>query len=176
MNWEMIIFAGIVESIAVLSKKNDMTNEVALTSEWYGALVEECSAIVVEKTKIAQQELTEMYLMLGARILEETKHAPVGKIIEAVSRDVKIGETNLKYAVAIVKKYGDDVNKLPLEGASISWNKAKKLISPPAGEVPESHFDPYACANTLWSKQTPHNCFIVGTELLRLWRESKKQL
>src|SRR5258707_908010 len=98
------------------------------SSDWYVALREECHAIVVEKSKIAQQELTEMYLMLGARILEEAKNAPITKIVEAVSVDIRIGKANLWSAVAVVKKYGDDVNKLPIEGAMVSWNKTKALV------------------------------------------------
>lgn len=144
------------------------------SSQWYGALVEECHAIVVEKTKIAQQELTEMYLLLGARILEEAKNAPVTKIVEAVSVDIRIGKSNLWSAVAVVKKFGADVNKLPIEGASISWNKTKALVagSTPGGEVaPTKEFDPYALANKLWASYDHEGCRILGQELLRLHRE-----
>jgi len=166
-----------------------MSKEVVeRTSEWYEALREECHAIVVEKTKIARQELTEMYLMLGARILEDARHAPITRLVEAVSADIRIGKANLWYAVAVVKKYGDDVNKLPIEGATISWNKAKALVAGttlPAGvaeEGPPDNFDryyppigpaSYAFAGTLWTKQSPDNCRIVGQELLRLFRERK---
>lgn len=151
------------------------TQVIERSSEWYGALVEECHAIVIEKTKIAQQELTEMYLMLGARILEEARQAPITKIVEAVSTDIRIGKANLWYAVAVVKKYGSDVNKLPIEGASVSWGKTKALIKnalpPGVEESPPENFDPYSFAGSIWNRQTPENCRIVGTELLRLYRE-----
>lgn len=153
-------------------------NEKAIerSAEWYGALIEECNAIVVEKSKIAQQELTEMYLMLGSRILEEAKNAPVTKIVDAVSTDIKIGKANLWYAVAVVRKYGDQVKDLPIEGAMVSWNKTKALVSGtlPAGVDKKQHdFDPYAVARGLWARQTPDNCRVVGEELLRLYRERR---
>jgi hypothetical protein len=155
--------------------KSMSTEIVPRSSEWYKALAEECHAIVVEKTKIAHQELTEMYLMLGARILEESRHASITRLVEAVSVDVRIGKANLWYAVAVVKKYGDDVNKLPIEGASISWNKAKKLITTlPAGvEQPSDSFDPYGFAGHLCQKQSPASCRIVASEILRILRERR---
>lgn len=157
-----------------------MTTEIIpRSSEWYGALVDECKAIVVEKTKIAHQELTEMYLMLGARILEDAKHAPITKIVEAVSTDIRIGKANLWYAVAVVKKYGDDVNKIPVEGAMVSWNKCKALVSGttlPTGLVEETapdNFDAYGYAGGLCAKQSAENCRIVAQEILRILRERK---
>ena len=155
-----------------------MTTEIVIarSSEWYQALADDCKAIVVEKTKIAHQELTEMYLMLGARILEDAKHAPITKIVEAVSTDIRIGKANLWYAVAVVKKYGDDVNKIPVEGAMVSWNKVKRLITPVAGVAEENapeNFDPYGYAGGLCAKQSVENCRIVATEILRILRERK---
>lgn len=129
---------------------------------------------MTEKTKIAHQELTEMYLLLGSRILEDAKKAPITKIVEAVSADIHIGKANLWYAVAVVKRYGDNVNKLPIEGAMISWNKTKKLLGdtlPPGVTDRRERFDPYAFAGHLWARETPENCRIVGTELLRRYRE-----
>ena len=152
-----------------------MSTEIVIprSSDWYKSLVEECHAIVVEKTKIAQQELTEMYLLLGERILEEAKHAPVTKIVEAISKDLRIGHSNVWYAVAVVKKYGSDVNDLPIEGASVSWNKAKALITPPTGVDAVSEFDPYAFSRIFFSKHDPADSRKVGEELLRLFRERK---
>lgn len=147
---------------------------VERSSQWYSSLVEDCDAIKVEKAKIASQEIAEMYLMLGARILQEAAHGPITKLVEAVSVDIHIGYTNLWYAVAAAKKYGEDVNNIPIDRASVSWTKVKKLLTPPAGEEQPSSFDPYAFVNKLWSRETPDNCRIVGTELLRLWREKSQ--
>jgi hypothetical protein len=152
------------------------TEIIPRSSDWYVALAEECHAIVVEKTKIAQQELTEMYLMLGARILEEAKHAPITRLVEAVSQDIHIGKANLWYAVAVVKKYGDDVNKLPIEGAMISWNKTKKLLGtalPEGIEDVAEKFDPYGFTGKFFATHTVKQCQTVATELLRLIRERK---
>ena len=123
-----------------------MDKQPAFNADWYAALCEECSAIVVEKSKIARQEVLEMYLLLGARILEEARHAPISRLVEAVSEDIGLGKTNLWTAVAVVKKYGSDPNKLPIEGATLSWNKAKNLVTPPTGvstEVRCAHKDYY---------------------------------
>lgn len=148
---------------------------IARSDDWYVALRDECHAIVVEKSKIAQQELTEMYLMLGARILEEAKNAPVTKIVEAVSTDIRIGKANLWAAVAVVKKFGANVEKLPIEGAMVSWSKTKRLLAPddalPGRVEGARDVDPYALANKLWSQHDHESCRILGEQLLRLWRE-----
>jgi hypothetical protein len=123
-----------------------MDEIIKFNGDWYDALVEECTAIVVEKSKIARQEVLEMYLLLGARILEESRHAPVSKLVESVSGDIGVGKTNLWKAVAVVKKYGSDPNKLPIEGATLSWNKAKNLVTAPTAvglEVACRHKDFY---------------------------------
>jgi hypothetical protein len=108
-----------------------MNKIIKFDSEWYTALVDECEAIMVEKSKIVREEVLEMYMMLGARILEEANKMPISRLVDAVSEDIGIGKTNLWKAVAVVKKYGSDPNKLPIEGASLSWNKAKNLVTAP---------------------------------------------
>lgn len=150
-----------------------MAQELEKTAEWYRALLEECHSIIIEKSKNAQLELTEMYLLLGERILQDAKRAPITEIVKEVSRDLHQGERNLWYAVAVVKKYGSEASNLPVEGASVSWTKAKALVAPPPEAEDSERSDPYAVARKLWNRHEPSFCQKLGTELLRLYREKQ---
>lgn len=110
-----------------------------ISLEWYTALVEDCEAILVEKSYEHRWALIEMYFMLGQRLREEADKMPMSKLVSKVSKDLNVHERNLWYSVQAYDKFGTP-DKLP-EGKNMSWSKVRELL-PASKKRTENLFDP----------------------------------
>lgn len=111
----------------IIKKDTGIQNE-----EWYQGLIEDCRAIIVERSMNAKMEVIEGKWELGQRITEENvkmdrKEIYGKKIIENLSRDLGASTTDLWNCVKFykqleVKEFGDVIAKLP-EGKNVTWYK-----------------------------------------------------
>lgn len=105
-----------------------MSVDILATQEWYEALVDDCSAILTEKSYESRWALIEMYFMLGERVrFEAEEHkVPISKLVGKLASDLNVVERNVWYAVQAYDKFKSP-EKLP-EGKNISWTQIKRLL------------------------------------------------
>ena len=94
--------------------------------EWYGALLEECGAVITEYSFVSRWARIEGYWKLGQAINDQTDnfttaHLRGSQIVEKIANDIKISTRTVYYAIKFNKKY-PDLNMLNA-GKNITWNK-----------------------------------------------------
>lgn len=94
-------------------------------NEWYGALVDECKAIITEAVFTSRWALVEGYWHLGQRIANENnldrKEVYGKKILSELSKSIGVGERTIYRAIQAYEKF-PSLDKIP-DGKSITWNK-----------------------------------------------------
>jgi hypothetical protein len=106
-----------------------MQTKEIISQEWFQAMVEECSAIIVEAVHNSHWDLVEGYHTLGKRILEENQNFERreiygDKIVSVVAKALRKSTRTVYNAIQAAKLY-PDINSLP-EGKAITWSKLCK--------------------------------------------------
>lgn len=108
--------------------------------EWYGALVEDCKAIVTEAVFNSRWALVEGYHQLGERIVTDENYQKAAKgnlsSLQGLAKNIGVGERTLYYAIQFYEKY-PDLSLVP-EGKNITWSKLITLYLP----SPDKPFEP----------------------------------
>ena len=113
-------------------EKKDIT--IYSHSDEYGALIEECQAIITEGVFNYRMERILTYGRLGERIVEDSLYKKYGKgnsdFLEGVSQDIGIGQSDLYRSIQFYEKFkivspdSENWSKFK-EGKNISWSKIK---------------------------------------------------
>jgi hypothetical protein len=102
-----------------------LTGEIVNQDEWYGALVEDCKAIITEGIFNSRWALLEMYHQLGERIVTDNNlqwnARGNGATLQDLAKYIGLSTRTLYYAIQFYEKY-PDLSLVP-EGKNISWNK-----------------------------------------------------
>lgn len=103
-----------------------------LNEEWYQQMLEDCKAILVERTFNACEEIIRRNWELGKRILEENEKMEREKIygkkiIENIATDLGKSNSYVWQCVQFCKQYPQEdldnvLNEFP-EGKSLTWGK-----------------------------------------------------
>jgi len=94
-----------------------------IESDYYQQLVEDCRAILTERSFNARMEIVIGYHELGKRIATDPLFRKFGKgnkqFIENFAKDLKISPRSIYYAIRFYEKF-PTLQQLP-EGKNISW-------------------------------------------------------
>ena len=109
-----------------------------VTDERYEYLLQDLQNIVKMTVRICRDEIIKSKWEMGARIVQEfadQENREYGGIIERLSGDLKVSESELYRCVEFKLKYPnlDEALKLFPEGENISWNKIKETYLPHEG-------------------------------------------
>ncbi len=91
----------------------------------YKQLVEDCRAILTERSFNARMEIIEGYHELGERIVNDPLYQPRKSraFLHRVAKDLGIADRTIYYAVAFYKKF-PQLDKVP-GGKNISWRQIR---------------------------------------------------
>lgn len=106
-----------------------MSQELTIVkgSEEYTSLVEDCKAIITEKSFDMNWTRLEMYHEVGKAIRQATEgDKPITKLLKSLAEDMGIVERTLWYAVQFYDKY-PNIDALP-DGKSASWTRVKQEL------------------------------------------------
>jgi hypothetical protein len=91
-------------------------------------MVEDVQATWTEAVFTSRWALVEGYHLVGERLRQEDKHAPMAELVNRCALDMGVSERKLWYAVQFYDKF-PDLNKLP-GGKNVSWTKIRREYLP----------------------------------------------
>jgi len=136
-------------------------------SEHYSALIDECRAIITEKSFQLNWTRLEMYHEIG-RVIRDTSQGDksITKLLQNLAEDMGITERTLWYAVQFYDKF-PSLDELP-DGKSASWTKVKQEL--PVNKRLESPnvTDPGEIARGIFRKYGVETSKEISSELEKL--------
>lgn len=134
------------------------------SADWYLSLVEDCAAIITEKSFESRWSLLEGYHQLGERLREDGDKAKMSELVSFVSKDLQVSERTVYYAVAFFDQY-PELEAIP-NGKAASWTQIKKLL--PGGEKSKPNFQADVLAKRLFARHGKENVVSLIASLSKL--------
>jgi len=101
---------------------------------WYQSLIEDCRAIIVERTFNSRIEDITGKWELGDRILQDEDKG-ITKALHTCAVDLKKGERDLWYCIEFRRTYPNFKKEIKNWGKNISWISIKRELTEPKKEI-----------------------------------------
>jgi hypothetical protein len=113
-----------IGEVTIVEAKEKLTAKEVMPEERWNSLIEDCREIICEHIVRSREAVIEMKWHLGDRLLEEGEEA-ISHVIQRVSEELKMSQTDLWYCLAFRKRFSrlEELWEKAPEGKNISWHK-----------------------------------------------------